>query len=1483
MELGENFTINLAGCALQGVSELYLDGVNELPSYAGQFDEVYSSSAGEDNPVIVYVDGTVSASGNGQSAAAAFRDLEEAYAYLENHAAIRGGTIIVCGDLTIGGNVDLESNYNILGIVEITSCYGEEDFTSAATITFEAGATLYPTSRTWIHDITCYSEGVTYLYTGTDMVLGENIDAAASAAKNGLKVFCAEKSGSNTAQVNVTVNGGTYHSIYMGGNTGSTAGNITLTMNGGTVTTYFVMGPNSSERKPSVSGNLTFQMNGGSISTLCDTPNTGGQTGEVAMYLTGGSIGTAMKSYGSGGQIMEKVIVYLDASFGKLPAVFGDWDGSSVTNGTTLNLAGYSGEVPFSGFDVVNLEENSHVSCADALNDQNITVEAGCTLTLTYPGYTGPEKLPEDVCLAAAEGGTAVWADGGKVFYTEQEYPYVVYVSGDAAQSGDGMTAENAVKTLPEGYALLDPEAGGTIVVCGETEISTDTNLEEFEIEGQVELTSVYQGSNYAASNDAALVFQGKRYIYFGDNTYIHDLTLTTGSETVYVFCGSHLILGERIICHQNNTLKLFCCDSTPSASASSAKDFSLTVSSGDFDSVWMGGLTANTYVGDVDVTIEETAVLRLLVMGANKGNTGNLTVNVRGGTIQKVCNTPAASGARVENAVINFFGGSVESMVSYNDSPHYGLSATVNIHMSTAGNIPSSLGDWDAFYLPGTTSRLPVALNYLCYNGSAVTPGDFDTVRLFGTDILPESFTTASAGGERLLCIHAYEGVTSVDLSLFDRVAVTGDSDVTCVGVVPVSLVLLVDNSVFRIRPSQNPGVVLTDYTIQNNDTVLLEEPPYVEYEEILRMDFENGYALSSGASAVVVEPVQNGYVTSFAQGGFAPGYDGNTSLYFVNEFGENAQNYISFDLSNSGFDMTNEDYSILFWYKTENGGNDQWARAVHSTVAQTEVEMSSYVMGGTIFSNQDVRLDSDGMSLLQLTHYKYLASGVTDEEGEHYDADGIWQAQDDTWHHVAVSCDRDGYYSVYVDGELIAATNISACSDDSLGANVLVFGADALGQFGLGNAYIDDIVVYRGALNLLDVQARYEMDRIYALAFEIETRLEQLGSEYDPYRVGMEGELQSAIEQAEALDAEDFADMLSLYYDLKTCYEAFLSAPEENANLAVLLTSDIHLGSSGTSENLNRVLSQLQELGVEIDVLLSAGDFANAPYDQTIEEAYEYLYQLLDTYQMTDTLFVNALGNHDAYYKSASANYQTAVPLYWQYMMEHMEEMIEEETVTLDHASYYVDEDGILQSCSYAVTFQGYHFLVINTDYLPQTGNSGLVLDENGDYSIEGNEVDPIRHTLHISEESFSWMEEILDAWSEDGKPIFAVSHYLFENTAPLSFDSEIIINSNTIGEQDQQLRELLADYENVFYFCGHLHASFGVIEPYQVVVEDGGSFWEINLSSLKASARGYLPVPSTWLLYVYEDEMVLRARDFASGKWLTQFDQVLELSVN
>ncbi len=1478
---GDTFTMDLTGLTIEGKSTLNLGTISALPSYASQFDTVNSSLTEEDTSVVVYVDGTVSASGDGKSASTAYATLEEAYAYIAENAPEKGGTIVICGNLTVSSDVDLEGNYAISGTVELTSKYGEEDYVSTATVTFAAKVYFYPTASTYIHDITCYSEGVTYFYTGENMVLGENINATASAAKNGLKLFCTKKSSASTDEIKVTVNGGTYHSIFMGGNTGSASGNIDLTMNGGTVTTYFVVGPNSTASKPSTSGDLTFTMNGGTIATICNTPNTNGTTGDAVIDLVDGTLSTAMTIYGTD-HTMDSVTVNLYSTFDSVTATFGDWSGSTVTNGTTLNVLGYSDEVSLAGYDVVNIKNSAQATYSGTLSDQSITVESGSVLVLTYADYTGPDKLPEGVAITASEGGTVTDASCGKVYYAEMKYPEVVYVNGSAEKSGDGLTAETAVKTLTEGYALLDPVKGGTVVVCGETSVTVNIDLEGYGITGQVELTSVYDGVDYAFTNNASLIFPGKVYIYFGDDTYIHDITLTTGSGTVYVCCGLNMVLGENITCNQNKTLKLFCCDSTPAASAEEARDFSLTINSGDYESIWMGGLTANAYVGDVDVTVNEGATLRLLVIGGNKGYTGDLTATINGGTIQKVCNTPAAAEAGVGNIVINLFGGSIKSMVGYNSNVHYGLSATVNVDVKAAKNVPASLGYWDVLYLPGTTTRIPLTLNYLNYDGTAVASNGYDVVNLFGSESVPEGFVSAYESGKSVLCIHDYEGITGIDLNSFDKMVVTGDSDVTCAGEVPTSLVLSATDSILRIRPSQNPGVVLADYAIVNNDIVIMEEPAYTERDVMFSIDFENEYALTFG-DGVTVNATSNGYTTSFARGGFAAGYDGNTSLYIVNEFGQAAQNYISFDLSGSRYDITKEDYTVTFWYKTENGGNDQWARSRHSTTAGSDVDMTAYNMGGVIFSNQDTCLDTDGMSFLQLTHYKYVAAGLTGKDGTHRDTDGVWQAQDDSWHYVAVTYDRGGSYGVYVDGELTAISDISVYADEALGTNKLVFGADALGQFGLGNAYIDDIVVYSGALDIIDVQAQYYADCVDALAYEIETRMAELGSEYDPYKADMTVALEDILAQAEYLDAADYATLITLYNTLVSAYESFMEAPEEDALLTMLLSSDIHLGASGTSENLSLVLSQLKELGIDIDVLLSAGDFADNPTDATVNDAYEYMYGLLETYEMTDTLFVNTLGNHDAYYKAEDANYQTAIPLYWQYMMQHMDEMIEDGTVTLDHASYYVDDNNIVQSCSYAVTFQGYHFLVINTDYLTQTGNSALVLDENGNYSIEGNEIDPIRHTLHISDESFAWMEAVLDTWAEDGKPVFAVSHYPFESTVPLSFDSEIIVNSNTVGKQDQQLRELLASYDDVFYFCGHVHSTFGVIDPYEVVVDGIGSFWEINLSSMKASSRGYLRIPSTWVMYVYEDEVVMRARDFAAGEWLTQFDEVIKLTCN
>lgn len=1052
-----------------------------------------------------------------------------------------------------------------------------------------------------------------------------------------------------------------------------------------------------------------------------------------------------------------------------------------------------------------------------------------------------------------------------------------VFINGSVETSGDGRSAETAVKTLEEAYALLDKEAGGTVVVCGLTKIKEKTDLEQFDITGTVELTSLWNGVNYAATNSAMLEFPIKVSIYFGAKTHVHDITMIGGSGTVYLYCGADMLMGEGIT--SSGTLKLFTCDAHPATKPEDARDYKMTVLSGKYDSIFMGTNTEGTYTGDAEVILGGTVDLRLLVTGGNQGHAGDLTATLLGGALEKIANTPNKANLSIGKLEINLLGGTLRKMTSYNGNTHYAESVNITIG-SEMKSIPETLGDWSALFLPNSKTRTPISLSYLNYNGTAINPAGFDTVNLFGCDTIPEDFVSPTEEGKKILSIHNFSGRMGLSLNAFDKLVVTGNSEVTCAGKVPTNLVLSATDSILRIRPSRNNNVTLEDYTIENNDKVLFEDLPYTSHDVIFSIDFENEYYISAG-TGVTVTPTNNGYKSSFATGGFVTGVDGGSALYIVNDFGKKAENYLTFDLSGSGYDITKDDYTVSFWYMTEMGGNEIWARAAHATTAGKDVDMNSYPMGGTIFSNQDTVLDSAGMSFLQLTHYKYVASGLTTADGTHKDTDGIWQAQDDRWHYVTVSYDRSGAYCVYVDGELITTCDIAAYAGEALGINTLVFGADALGQYGLGNAIIDNITVCHGALNYVDAQAEYYKVRMDALAKQIRTHVDKLGSEYEPYKADILADTEDALKQAAALGAKDFIALSSLYDALNASYEAFLSAPEKNALVTTLLLSDIHLGAAGTQKNLETVLKQISDLGIDLDVLISAGDFADASNVSVVNGAFRTMFGLMDTYNMQDVLFVNALGNHDVEWNSITANYQTAAPIYWERMMSRMKAGIDDGSITVDHTSYIVDENDVLQSASYAITYQNYHYLVINTDYLPQTGDSSLVKDENGNYSIDGNKVDPIRHSLHIREDSLAWMKEVLDKWANDGMPTFVVSHYAFEDTVPLSYDSEIVINSNSVGKQDKQLRTLLAGYENVFYFCGHMHSTFGIIDPYLVEVEGAGSFWEINLSTLKSVARSYMSFPHTWVMYIYEDEIVFRARDFANEKWVPQFDEVIKLT--
>lgn len=602
-----------------------------------------------------------------------------------------------------------------------------------------------------------------------------------------------------------------------------------------------------------------------------------------------------------------------------------------------------------------------------------------------------------------------------------------------------------------------------------------------------------------------------------------------------------------------------------------------------------------------------------------------------------------------------------------------------------------------------------------------------------------------------------------------------------------------------------------------------------------------------------------------------YAPGYDGGQALYITNPHGQAAQNYVLFE-NLKGIDLTTDSCTVLFWYKTLCGGNLEWARAEYASTAGAGIDMGRVRLGGIVFSNQNTADPvSPGMSAAQLTQAEFFAAGVTGTDGTHRDLDGVADPQDSRWHQVAVSYQRDGALRVYVDGELVKTVDIAPFDGQSLGVNSLGLGADVLGQYGLGNAYIDDFQIYPGVLSQTAIQANYHLGHLKALVTEAEQRLTQVGPEYtQTAKDTMAQAIQAAKAQLNGATAADYTELMPAYDELKAAFDAFLLSPVPR--LSMLLLGDMHIGSAGDAraKALERVLQDVTGLG--LDGMVNVGDFANGATAGATDAAYQVLEDLLTKYGLTSLQMVASFGNHEINYESADENYLVSTARYWENLQRHIGEnkQFGRGVGVLDDKWY---EAG--KHYCYGMTLKGqYHFLVLNTDYLTQTGSSKNVPDESG------NELDPIRHGVHFDDETFEWIDKMMAQYSADGLPIFVINHFPFIDTVPLSYFDPVIVKDNSIGKQDAEIRAALAKYDNVVYFCGHLHSALGMSGPVQVTSEGVGSFTELNLPSLKSSSRGYQNIPANWIMFVYDREIIFRARDFATSEWLTQYDAVIPL---
>lgn len=134
-------------------------------------------------------------------------------------------------------------------------------------------------------------------------------------------------------------------------------------------------------------------------------------------------------------------------------------------------------------------------------------------------------------------------------------------------------------------------------------------------------------------------------------------------------------------------------------------------------------------------------------------------------------------------------------------------------------------------------------------------------------------------------------------------------------------------------------------------------------------------------------------------------------------------------------------------------------------------------------------------------------------------------------------------------------------------------------------------------------------------------------------------------------------------------------------------------------------------------------------------------------------------------------------------------------------------------------------------------------------------------------ISDEQFQWLENELKSAEESKKPVFLFNHY------PLNNVWADVWAEGHIGDDSDRLYELLKNCDSkVLYFSGHLH--MGLYEDKREVVYDENITFinvpgfgvdnDVGDAQIQQNGMGHQ-------VEVYENEVVIRVRDFAQHQWM------------
>lgn len=291
-----------------------------------------------------------------------------------------------------------------------------------------------------------------------------------------------------------------------------------------------------------------------------------------------------------------------------------------------------------------------------------------------------------------------------------------------------------------------------------------------------------------------------------------------------------------------------------------------------------------------------------------------------------------------------------------------------------------------------------------------------------------------------------------------------------------------------------------------------------------------------------------------------------------------------------------------------------------------------------------------------------------------------------------------------------------------------------------------------------------------------------------------------------------------------------------KENCKLYFASISDIHMTEETARRDMLRFgLEDFENSTHPLDALVLAGDLT----DHGEEPEWEMVKSAFEGYNPAKNI-VMAQGNHDTW--TEDDKYDLARTLFIKYNKEITGREIEHEY--------------------YSTKINGYTFIVM------------------------ASESD--RVAAYISDAQLEWLSAEMEKASQDGLPIFVVSHWPINESHGLPEtwgDDEPEPDDGGFGDQSARVEEILKAYENVFLISGHIHSGFNH-EDYEGVygymsVESDGSFHSVNLPSyMYMTIRGRIANGTGFNFEVYEDEVIIRGRSYSAGVWYSDYNWTINL---